>query len=47
MIVLAWFVLISLIILFGFVFLGVTFWHWFKEARAKRKAAASAATFQV
>ncbi|BEV68767.1 hypothetical protein AB1A81_10785 [Bdellovibrio bacteriovorus] len=43
MIVLAWFILITLIILFSFGFLGATFWHWYKEGKAKRKAAAVAA----
>lgn len=44
MIVLAWFTLITLIILFSFGFLGVTFWHWRKEAKAKKAQAAKAAS---
>lgn len=43
MIVLAWFILLAIIVLVGFALLGATFWHWFKESKAKRKAEATAA----
>lgn len=37
MIVAAWFILVTLIILVGFALIGVTFWHWRQQAKLARE----------
>lgn len=37
MIVFAWFVLVSLIALAGFTFIGVTVFYWYKQSREAKK----------
>lgn len=38
MIVAAWFTLVGLVILAGFVMLGATFVHWYRQAKLKSAA---------
>lgn len=47
MIVAAWFTLIALIILAGFTLVGLTFWHWHKEAKLAKLAKANEAAASV